>query len=159
MNPLHPLFVRLRCSGPGIPQGGLCLLCMSLPYFIFPFPHQEGMVDRPEFVYPVERRDKVPLDHKVFRPVRLCGPSWVGEGDPGLFDRQTSNRPPRDLRRGPLKEVRDKHVPQRIFYRLKGHPYVWGDALHEGPLLLKGLLQACVCVIRLPTRHPNQGGH
>ena len=45
------------------------------------------MIDRPEFFRPAERRYKVTRDHAVRRPIRPSGPSWVGEGDLGLFDR------------------------------------------------------------------------
>ena len=42
-------------------------------------------------------------DHTGRRPIRPCVPISVGEGDPGLFDRQTGDFPPRDLFRVPLK--------------------------------------------------------
>ena len=45
----------------------------------------------------------MPRDHTGRRPIRPCVLSWVGEGDPGLFDRQTGDFPPGDLLCGPLK--------------------------------------------------------
>ena len=53
----------------------------------------------------------------------------------------------------------DGRKMSRILYHLKGHPYVRGDALHEDPLLLEGILQAHLRGLRVPTRHPVQGGH
>ena len=70
------------------------------------------------------------------RLVRPCDPSWGREGDPRQFDSHTGDLPTRDVRHGPLKEGWEEGIPQFILYRLKGHPYVQGDALHEGPLLL-----------------------
>ena len=98
------------------------------------------MVTRPEFGRPAERRNKVPRDHAVRRLILTCGPSCVREGDPGLFDHHPGDRPPRDLCHGPLKEVQEEDIPQRILYQLEVHPYVPGDALHKFPLLLEGLL-------------------
>ena len=82
----------------------------------------------------------VPSDHVGRRPIRPRGPSLFGEVNPGLFDKNTGDRPPRDLCCGPLEEGRVEDVPQRILHNLEGHPNVQGDVLHEGPLLLKGLL-------------------
>ena len=62
------------------------------------------MVAQTELGYPAEHRNKVPRDHAGRRPIRLRDPSWVGEGDPGLFERQNGDRPTRDLRSAPLKE-------------------------------------------------------
>ena len=42
---------------------------------------------------------------------------------------------------------------------MEGHPYVQGDVLHEGPLLMEGIFQAHVCGLRVPTRHHGRGGH
>ena len=98
------------------------------------------MVFRPESGRPMERRGKVTHDHAGRRTICPCGPSWVGEGDPGLFYWQTDDRPPRDLNRGPLKEVQEEDVLQHILDRLEGHPYVWGGNLNKGPLLLEGIL-------------------
>ena len=64
------------------------------------------MVARPEFGRPAERRGKAPRDYAGRHPIRPRGPSWVGEGDPGLFERQNGDRPTRDLRSAPLKEGR-----------------------------------------------------
>ena len=112
------------------------------------------MIARPEFGRPVERLNEVPRDHAGHRPVCPCGPSLVGEGDPGMFDRHTADRPPRDMRRGPLKESWEEDVLQRILYFLKGHPNVRGDVLHKVPLLLEVLLQAHICCLQVPARHP-----
>ena len=59
----------------------------------------------------------------------------------------------------PLKEVREEDLPHHILHHLEGHPNVWVDALQKVPLLLEGLLQDRVCGLRVPTRHPGQGGH
>ena len=94
------------------------------------------MVSQPEFGRPAERRNKVPCYHIRRRPVRPCDPSWGREGDSRRFDSHTGDRTTRDVRHGPLKEGWEEGIPHFILYRLKGHPYVQGDALHEGPLLL-----------------------
>ena len=57
------------------------------------------MFARPEFSRPTVRRNEVPRDQAGHFPIRPRGPSWVGEGDPGLFDRQNG-----DLCHSPLKE-------------------------------------------------------
>ena len=62
------------------------------------------MVARPEFGRPTELRGEVPYDDAGRRPFCSCCLGWVGEGDPSLFDWQTSDRPPGDLRQSPLKE-------------------------------------------------------
>ena len=72
------------------------------------------MVARSGLGSPAERRDEVPCDHAGRRPIRPYSPSWVVEGDPGLFDWQTSDCPTGDLSRVLLKEVREEDVPQRI---------------------------------------------
>ena len=126
---------------------------MSLLYHVPPLPQQEGMISRPELGRPLDCLDKVPRDHTGRRPISPCGLSWVWEGNPCLFDRQTGDHPPRDLCRGPLKEGREEYIPQHILHHLEGHPYIRGDALHEGPLLLEGLLQARVCGLWVPTLH------
>ena len=131
------------------------LLLDSLP----PLPHQEGVVARSEFGRPVERHDDVPCDNVGRRLVCPCIPSWVGEGDLGLFDWNTGDCPPGDLRRGPREQIREEGVPQLILYRLKGHSYFRGNMLHKIPLLLKGLLQTRVCCLRMKTFHPSQVGH
>ena len=100
------------------------------------------MIAQPEFGRPVERRDEVTCDHSGCHPILPHGPSWVGKGNPSLFYRQTGDRPLMNLYHGSLKEVQEEDVLQRIFYHLEGYPCVRGDALHEGPLLLEGLLQA-----------------
>ena len=69
------------------------------------------MIDRPELGRPTKRRDKVPGDHAGRRPIRPRGPSWVGEGNPGLFDQKTGDRPPGDICSGPLKEGHEEDVP------------------------------------------------
>ena len=128
---------------------------MSLSFLLPTLPHQEEMVARPEFGRPAERRDEVPRDHAGRCPIRPRGLCWVREDDTSLFDRQTGDRPPGDLGRGPLKEGREEDLPQLIFYHLEFYPYVQGGALHKGPLLLEGLLQSCVCGLWVPTRHPS----
>ena len=117
------------------------------------------MIAQPELVRTSERRNEVPHNHTGRRPIRPHGPGWVGEGNPGLFYRQTSDIHPGDLCRGPLKEGPEEDIPQRILHHLEVYPYVRGDVLHEGPLLLEGLLQSHVCGLRVPTRHPGQCGH
>ena len=87
----------------GLPQDSLCLLHMSPSYLLPSLPHQEGVVHQPEFGCPVERHNKVPHDHIVRRAIFPCGPSWVVEGDPGLFDCKNGDRPPGYLCRGTLK--------------------------------------------------------
>ena len=81
------------------------------------------------------------------------------EGDTSLLDRQTGYHPPGDLSHVPLKEGWEKGVLQIILYRLKFHPYVRGDALHEVPLLLEGFLHSRVCGLQVPMLHPIQVGH
>ena len=117
------------------------------------------MVSRPELRHPAERCKEVSCYDAGRRPVFSRSLGRVGESHPSMFDRQTGDRPPSDLRHGPLKEGREKFVPQLILHRLKFHPYARGDALQEGPLLLEGLLQDRVCGMRVTTRHPIQGGH
>ena len=41
----------------------------------------------------------------------------------------------------PLKEVREERLSYLILHRLKGCPYVRGDALHTLVLLIEGILQ------------------
>ena len=94
------------------------------------------MVARPELGRPVERPNEVLCDHAGHRSIFPCGPSWVRESDISLFDWQTGDRPLGDLCRGPLKEGREEDIPQHVLYHLEGHPYVQGDALHKGPLLM-----------------------
>ena len=159
LNPPQPSGVWLQCDGSGFSHGDLRLLHVSQEYLFPPLTHQEGMVARPEFGRPAERHDKVPCDHVGRRLICPCGPRWVKEGNPGLFDRQSSDLPNRDIRIGPLKEVREKDVMQRIIYPLECHPYSWDYALHKGPLLLEGLMQACICGLWMLMRHPVQGGH
>ena len=54
------------------------------------------MVARPELVSLAERRDVVTCDYAERHPVRPRGPSWVGEVNISLFDRQTGDHPPVD---------------------------------------------------------------
>ena len=58
-----------------------------------------------------------------------------------------------------LKKGREEYVLQHILYHLEGHTNVRGDALHEGPLLIKGLMHALICGMWVLTCHPGQGGH
>ena len=92
-------------------------------------------------------------------PVRPVGLIRVREGDPNLLGRQTSDVPPRDLGLGSLKEFREECVQKIILRRLKFHTYAWDDMLQEGPLLLEGILQARIGLLRVTTFHPIQGGH
>ena len=108
---------------------------MSPTYILPPLSHKEGVVARPEFGRPVERRNEVPRDHAGCRPISPHSPSWVREGNTGLFDRQTGNCSPGDLFHGPLKELWEEDVPHHIRYPLEGNPYVRGNVLYEGPLL------------------------
>ena len=101
----------------------------------------------------------MPGDHAGNRPIIPHCPSWVGEDNPGLFECQTGDRPPRDLCHGPLKERREEYFLQHTLHHLEGHPTIRGDALHKRPLLLEGLLQDRVCSLRMPKRHPGEGGH
>ena len=64
MNALQLSGVQLGCGSSGLSQGGLCLLRMLPPDILPPLTHQEGMIARPEFGRPVERRDEVPCDEK-----------------------------------------------------------------------------------------------
>ena len=103
-----PAVVHLSSTRrPGLSEGGLCLLHMSLSYLVPPLPHQEGMIAWPELRSPLECRDKVPQYHTGRHIIRPRGPSWVREGYLGLFDRHTGDRPTRDLCHGPLKEVHE----------------------------------------------------
>ena len=77
---------------------------MTPPDILPPLPHQWGVVARPEFGCPAERHDEVPPNHAERRPVCPRGPSWVREDDPGLFDRQTGDYTPGDLRCAPPEE-------------------------------------------------------
>ena len=86
MDPFHPSDIRLGCGFPGLSKGGLCLLHMYPLDLRTPLPHKKVMVARPEFGRPVERHDKVPPDYTGRRPIYPRIPSWVGEGNPGLFD-------------------------------------------------------------------------
>ena len=149
----------VQCSVPGLYQGGFCLLYISLFYLVPLLPHQEGMIAQPEFGRPMKIRDAVPLDHSGSHPIRPRGPSWVVEGNPVLFGQQTGDHPTGDLCRGPLEEGREEGVPHRILHNLVGHLYFYGDVLYKGPLLMEGLLQACKCGLRVPTRHPGQVFH
>ena len=79
---------------------------------------------------------------------RLSELGWGGK--PRLFDRQPGDRPPGDLRCGPLEEVQEDGVPQLILYLLKGHSYVSGDTLHECPLLMEEILKTRVCGLWVP---------
>ena len=76
-----------------------------------------------------------------------------------MFVRNNSDFPPRDLIHVSLKEGQEQGVLQLILYRLKVHTYARGDVLHEGTLLLEGLLQAHICGLRVPKRHISQGVH
>ena len=76
---------------------------MSTLYIFTTLTHKEGMIARPELGCPSERRNEVPHNHTGRRPIRPRGPSWVVEGDPGLFDCKNGDRPPGYLCRGPLK--------------------------------------------------------
>ena len=117
------------------------------------------MVSRPEFGRPAERHNGVSCYDIRRRPFHSRYQSWVGEGDPSLFDWQTGDQPHGDLRCVPLKERQEEGVPQLILYRLKSHSDAQGNALHKVPLLLEGLLQARICGLQKSTRHPSQGGH
>ena len=55
---------------------------MSLLYLLPPLPHQEGMVDQPEFGRPAERHDEVPHDHEGLCLISLRSPIWIREGNP-----------------------------------------------------------------------------
>ena len=70
---------------------------MSPSYLVPLLPHQEGMVARPEFGCPTERRDDAPHDHAGRRPILPRNLCWFGEVNPGLFDRQTNDIPPGDI--------------------------------------------------------------
>ena len=84
---------------------------MSPSFLVPPLPHQEGMIKQPELGRPSERRDKVPRDHTRHRPSPPHGPSWIGEGDPGLFDQHNRNWSTRDMCHAPLKEVCEEDAP------------------------------------------------
>ena len=116
------------------------------------------MITRPEVSRPAESCDEVPGDHAGIRQIHPRGLSWVREGNPRLFERQTGDCPPEDLFRGPLKEGREEDVPQRILHH-QGHTNVRGGALQKGPLPLEGLLQVRIWGLRVTTLHPSQGGH
>ena len=143
----------------GLSKGCFYLLRVYLSNLVTPLPHQEGMISQPELGRPVERREEVPSDHVGHRPIRLYSPSRVRKGNLGLFDQKPRDLPPRDLCHGPLKEGQEEDVPQCVLHYLEVHPNVRGDVLHEVPLLVGGLLQARVCGLQVPTRHPRQGGH
>ena len=70
---------------------------MSPSYLASPLPHQEGMSAQPEFSRTSERRNEVHGHHAGRRPIHPRGPSWVREGNPVLFDRQTGDCPHMDL--------------------------------------------------------------
>ena len=76
-----------------------------------------------------------------------------------MFDQKTGDCPTGDLICGFLKEGQEEVVLQLILYCLKLYPYAWGDALHKGPLLLGGILQARVFSLQVLMRHPSQGVH
>ena len=76
-----------------------------------------------------------------------------------MLNRQTGDLPPGYLVRDPLKQGWKECVLRLILHRLKQHPYDGGDALYKGPILMKRLLQARVCNMRVPTRHLIQGDH
>ena len=59
-----------------------------------------------------------------------------------LLDCHTGDRSPGYLRCGPLKEVREEHVAQRVLHGMELPSYVWGDTLHKIPLLMGVLPQA-----------------
>ena len=80
-----------------------------------------------------------------------------GEGNTSLFDRKIGDLPPGDLRRVPLKEGGEECVPQLFLHRLKLHPYACFDTLHEGPLLLEGMMLARVCGLQVLNIHHSQG--
>ena len=80
-------------------------------YILPPLPHQYGMVARPEFGHPTERRNEVPCDHAERRPILPRCPGWVREGNPSMFDLQTGDCYPGDLFHSPLKEVREEYFP------------------------------------------------
>ena len=107
----------------------------------------------------MERCNKMSCYETGRRPVRLSGLSKFGEVNTILLDRKNGDRPPGDLGHAPLKEAREECVPKIILHLLKIHTYDWGDALHEVTLHLEGILQACVCNLWVPMRHPRQGGH
>ena len=127
----------------------------SLP----PLQHQEGMIDQPELYHPMERRNDVPNEHAGRRTIHPCDPSWVREDNPGIFERKTSDNPPGDLCRAPLKEGWEEGFPQRILHHLEGHLNIWGGALNKGPLRMEVILQDSICGLRVTTREPGQGFH
>ena len=67
---------------------------MYLSYLVPSLLHQEGMIAQPEFGRPTKRHNKVLRDHTERRLIRPCGPSWVAEGNTGLFDQKTDNLSP-----------------------------------------------------------------
>ena len=85
--------------------------------------------------------------------------SRVWESNPRLLDWKTSDCSPGDLGYGPLKEVREECVVQRVLYGLECCPYLWGDALHKIPLLLEVLLQSYVGGLHVLARHPGNYNH
>ena len=138
-----------------------CLRCLRvlLSDLLPTLPPHEGMIPRPELSRPAERCNKVACCDTGCRPVRPGGLSRFNEVNPSLLDRYNGDSPPGDMGHSSLEEGQEKCVPHLIFHRLKRHPYTWGDALHKGPLLLEGLLQACVGHLQVPMCHPRQGGH
>ena len=102
------------------------------------------MIPQSKYSRPTEIRKNLPCDETGFCSFGADGVSRVWERNPRLLDLQTSDRSPKDLGYVLLKEGWYKFVTQLVFYGLERRPYVWGGALHEIPLLLEGLLQACV---------------
>ena len=117
------------------------------------------MVPRPKLSRTVERCNDVFYDFTGLHIVGSGVLSRVRESNPILLDYQTGDRSPRDMGCVPLKESREECFAQHFFHWLKLRPYAGGEALHETPLLLEELLQACVGGMQVLDHHPGQYGH
>ena len=169
-DPSHPEGVLHERGDPDLPQCNLCGLRVPSTDIIPDLSHQEGMIPWPKISCPKERYDKVSYYDTGCCTVGSGSLSRIWESNTRILDWQNGDRSPGDLVCGLLEEVWEERVAQhvlhclerivqRVLHGLERRPYVRGDALNEIPLLLEGIMQACVGVLSVLSLHTGHNGH